>query len=220
MSSKVYTSTTPARILLVDDHPMIRHGMTDLLSLESDFDVVKGLSSGEQTLDYLEHNEVDLIILDQNMPGLSGLETIKKIREKYHQTKIVMFTVSDSGEDIHAALKLGINGYLLKDMQPEQLAVDIRKALRGNLVVSSRLAAVLAQALRTPNQDDIVNNLTGRELEVVKMIAKGFSNKMIGNKLGISESTVKVHVKHILNKTNLRTRVDVAVWAVKNLENQ
>jgi len=169
-------------------------------------------------LAYLKDNDVDLIILDQNMPGLSGLDTVKQIRDQGNQAKILMFAVSDSGDDIHNALKLGVNGYLLKDMQPEQVALDIRKALRGELVVSSRLAAVLAQALRTPNLDDIVSNLTSRELQVVKMIAKGQSNKMIGNELGISESTVKVHVKHILNKTNLRTRVDVAVWAVNSLD--
>ena len=218
MSSKVYTSASPAKILLVDDHPMLRRGMKDLLNLESDFNVIADVSSGEEALAYLKDNEIDLVILDQNMPGLSGLETVEKIRSQGNQAKILMFTVSDSGDDIHNALKLGVNGYLLKDMQPEQVAIDIRKALRGDLVVSSRLAAVLAQALRTPNLDDIVSNLTNRELQVIKMIAKGHSNKMIGNELGISESTVKVHVKHILNKTNLRTRVDVAVWAVNSLE--
>lgn len=218
MSNVVYTSTSPAKILLVDDHPMLRRGMADLLSLEPDFNVVADVSSSEETLAYLKNNDVDLIILDQNMPGLSGLDTVKQIRDQGNQAKILMFTVSDSGDDIHNALKLGVNGYLLKDMQPEQVALDIRKALRGELVVSSRLAAVLAQALRTPNLDDIVSNLTSRELQVVKMIAKGQSNKMIGNELGISESTVKVHVKHILNKTNLRTRVDVAVWAVNSLD--
>lgn len=218
MSPKVYTSASPAKILLVDDHPMLRRGMKDLLNLESDFNVIADVSSGEEALAYLKDNEVDLVILDQNMPGLSGLETVEKIRSQGNQSKILMFTVSDSGDDIHNALKLGVNGYLLKDMQPEQVALDIRKALRGELVVSSRLAAVLAQALRTPNLDDIVSNLTSRELQVVKMIAKGHSNKMIGNELGISESTVKVHVKHILNKTNLRTRVDVAVWAVNSLD--
>lgn len=218
MSSKVYTSASPAKILLVDDHPMLRRGMKDLLNLESDFNVIADVSSGEEALAYLKDNEIDLVILDQNMPGLSGLETVEKIRSQGNQAKILMFTVSDSGDDIHNALKLGVNGYLLKDMQPEQVAIDIRKALRGELVVSSRLAAVLAQALRTPNLDDIVSNLTNRELQVIKMIAKGHSNKMIGNELGISESTVKVHVKHILNKTNLRTRVDVSVWAVNSLE--
>ena len=174
---------------------MLRRGMKDLLSLEPDFDVIADVSSGEEALAYLKNNEVDLVILDQNMPGLSGLETVEQIRSQGNQAKILMFTVSDSGDDIHNALKLGVNGYLLKDMQPEQVAIDIRKALRGELVVSSRLAAVLAQALRTPNLDDIVSNLTNRELQVIKMIAKGHSNKMIGNELGISESTVNTNSK-------------------------
>lgn len=218
MSPKIFTSTSPAKIILIDDHPMLRRGLVDLLSLESDFDVINDFSSGEEALNYLKQHEVDLIILDQNMPGLSGLDTVEKIQELGIQVKILMFTVSDSGNDIHDALKLGINGYLLKDMQPEQVALDIRKVLRGELVVSSRLAAVLAQTLRAPSMGNLASHLTNRELQVVNMIAKGHSNKKIGNELGISESTVKVHVKHILNKTNLRTRVDVAVWAVINLE--
>lgn len=217
MSISVYTSASPAKLLLVDDHPMLRRGMADLLNLESDVCVVEQAGDGQEALDYLRDHEVDLVVLDHHMPVLTGIETLKEIKARDIDAKILLFTVSDSGDDVQEALKLGVDGYLLKDMEPEQIIVDIRKILRGELVISPSLAPILARALRTPSIDDIAGNLTERELQVIQMIAEGFSNKMIGNKLGIAESTVKVHVKHILNKTGLRTRVEAAVWTVNHL---
>lgn len=217
MSISVYTSASPAKLLLVDDHPMLRRGMADLLNLESDVCVVAQAGDGQEALDYLQDHEVDLVVLDHHMPVLTGIETLKEIKARDIDAKILLFTVSDSGDDVQEALKLGVDGYLLKDMEPEQIIVDIRKILRGELVISPSLAPILARALRTPSIDDIAGNLTERELQVIQMIAEGFSNKMIGNKLGIAESTVKVHVKHILNKTGLRTRVEAAVWTVNHL---
>ena len=217
MSISVYTSASPAKLLLVDDHPMLRRGMADLLNLESDVCVVAQAGDGQEALDYLQNHEVDLVVLDHHMPVLTGIETLKEIKARDIDAKILLFTVSDSGDDVQEALKLGVDGYLLKDMEPEQIIVDIRKILRGELVISPSLAPILARALRTPSIDDIAGNLTERELQVIQMIAEGFSNKMIGNKLGIAESTVKVHVKHILNKTGLRTRVEAAVWTVNHL---
>jgi two-component system nitrate/nitrite response regulator NarL len=220
MSISVYTSASPAKLLLVDDHPMLRRGMADLLNLESDVCVVAQAGDGQEALDYLRDHEVDLVVLDHHMPVLTGIETLKEIKARDIDAKILLFTVSDSGDDVQEALKLGVDGYLLKDMEPEQIIVDIRKILRGELVISPSLAPILARALRTPSIDDIAGNLTERELQVIQMIAEGFSNKMIGNKLGIAESTVKVHVKHILNKTGLRTRVEAAVWTVNHLTNK
>ena len=217
MSPIVYTATSPAKLLLVDDHPMLRRGMSDLLSLEDDVEVVGEASDGKQALAFLQDNQVDLVILDHNMPVLTGIETLKEIKARDIKVKVLLFTVSDSGTDVQEALKLGVDGYLLKDMEPELIIDDIRKILRGELVISPNLASILAQTLRTPSASDIAGNLTIRELEVIQMIAEGMSNKMIANKLDIAESPVKVHVKHILNKTGLRTRVDAAVWTVNNL---
>lgn len=196
---------------------MLRRGMLDLLSLEGDVKVVGEASDGKQALDFLQNNAVDLVILDHNMPVLTGIETLKEIKARHIKVKTLLFTVSDSGNDVQEALKLGVDGYLLKDMEPDLIIDDIRKILRGELVISPNLASILAQTLRTPSASDIAGNLTIRELEVIQMIAEGLSNKMIANKLDIAESTVKVHVKHILNKTGLRTRVDAAVWTVNNL---
>lgn len=217
MSTKVYTETSPARLLLVDDHPLLRRAVAELLSLESDLSVVGQASNGQEALDFLAKNDVDLVILDHKMPILTGMETLKEIKARNFNTKTILFTVSDSGEDIQEALKLGVNGYLLKDIEPELIITDIRKILRGELVISPSLAPILAQILRTPSIEDISSNLTSRELQVIQMISEGLSNKMIAHKLSITESTVKVHVKHILNKTGLRTRVEAAVWTVNHL---
>ena len=217
MSTKVYTATSPAKLLLVDDHPMLRRGIAELLGLENDVKVVGEANNGMEALEFLENNDVDLVILDHKMPILTGLETLREIKARGIDVKTLLFTVSDSGNDVQEALKLGVDGYLLKDMEPDLIIDDIRKILRGELVISPNLASILAQTLRTPSASDIAGNLTIRELEVIQMIAKGLSNKMIANKLDIAESTVKVHVKHILNKTGLRTRVDAAVWTVNNL---
>lgn len=217
MNTNVYTSQSPAKLLLVDDHPMLRRGLADLLNLERDVKVVAEANNGKEALAYLQAHSVDLIILDHKMPVMSGIDTLKAIKERNIDAKILFFTVSDSGEDVHEALKLGVDGYLLKDMEPDQIIGDIRKILHGELVISPSLAPILAKALRTPSVEDIAGDLTSRELQVIQMVAEGMSNKMIGNKLGIAESTVKVHVKHILNKTGLRSRVEAAVWAVNNL---
>ena len=202
MVLKIFTAANPARLLLVDDHPMLRRGLADLLSLEKDVQVIAEANHGMEALDILNQEIVDLVILDHTMPILNGIETLKKIRELGIQTKVLLFTVSDNSKDVQDALHLGVDGYLLKDMEPEQIITD------------PSLAPILAQAMRKPVKTDSSHELTEREIQVAKMIAQGMSNKMIGNKLGIAESTVKVHVKHILGKIGLRTRVEIAVWAV------
>ena len=161
---------------------------------------------------------VDLIVLDYNMPVMNGIETLKAIRERQIEGKVLLFTVSDNIKDVQDALALGVDGYLLKDMEPDEIVGNIRRILRGELVISPALAPILAAAIRKPVQPESNPDLTERELQVLYMIRDGMSNKMIGNKLGIAESTVKVHVKHILAKISLRTRVEAAVWAVENLD--
>ena len=214
----IFTALFPAKILLVDDHPMLRRGLKDLLNLEEDVQVVAEAENGQQALDYLQNHDVDLIVLDNNMPVLTGIETLQKIRQQHIIGKVILFTVSDNSEDVQDALELGADGYLLKDMEPNDIIIDIRKILKGELVISPSLAPVLAKAMRKPANQNVISELTSRERQVVTMIAQGMSNKMIGNKLDIAESTVKVHVKHVLNKTQLRSRVEVAVWAVQNLD--
>lgn len=218
MNQKIYTATSPAHLLLVDDHPMLRRGMADLLSLEMDIHIAGEANHGVEALNFLQETSVDLIVLDYNMPVMNGIETLKAIRERQIEGKVLLFTVSDNIKDVQDALALGVDGYLLKDMEPDEIVGNIRRILRGELVISPALAPILAAAIRKPVQPESNPDLTERELQVLYMIRDGMSNKMIGNKLGIAESTVKVHVKHILAKISLRTRVEAAVWAVENLD--
>ena len=205
-----------ARILLVDDHPMMRRGIRQLLELEDDFLIVGEANNGEEALSLIDSVQPQLILLDNNMPQMNGVETLKRLRQVGYTGKILLFTVSDAERDVRDALRFGADGYLLKDMEPEKLIQQVREALQGELVISPTLTRVLAQALREPQGAPQVE-LTERERQVLKMIAGGNSNKMIGRKLGITEGTVKVHVKNLLHKLGLRSRVEAAVWAMEHV---
>jgi len=209
---------TPLRhtLLLVDDHPMMRRGIRQMLELEDDLQIVGEASHGEEALALIEPLRPDLVLLDNNMPQMNGIETLRRLRAMDYTGKVLLFTVSDAEDDIRDALRLDANGYLLKDMEPELLVQYIRDALTGALVISPGLTRVMAQALRSPpRQADV--ELTERERQVLRTIAGGFSNKVIGHKLGITEGTVKVHVKNLLHKLGLRSRVEAAVWAMEHL---
>lgn len=203
-------------LLLVDDHPMMRRGIRQMLELEDDLHIVGEASHGEEALSLIEPLQPDLVLLDNNMPQMNGIETLRRLRAMHYTGKVLLFTVSDAEDDIRDALRLDANGYLLKDMEPELLILYIRDALNGALVISPGLTRVMAQALRSPpRQADV--ELTERERQVLKTIAGGYSNKVIGHKLGITEGTVKVHVKNLLHKLGLRSRVEAAVWAMEHL---
>ena len=159
-----------------------------------------------------------MVLLDLNMPGVNGLEALRRLREANYSGRVVMFTVSDHEDDVVAALRNGADGYLLKDMEPEDMVRQLRQAALGRMVISESLTALLAEALRNqrnaPTTPDI-HSLTQREREILQQLASGLSNKLIARKLDITEGTVKVHVKHLLKKLNLRSRVEAAVWAVQ-----
>ncbi|MDH3949376.1 MAG: LuxR C-terminal-related transcriptional regulator, partial [Gammaproteobacteria bacterium] len=149
-----------------------------------------------------------------------GIETLQHLKAADVDSQIVMLTVSDNEEDLVAAIRAGADGYLLKDMEPEDTLEYINKALNGEMVISNRLTSLLAHALKAENKiPDTATQagLTDRELQIVKLIAQGNSNKVIARNLNIVESTVKVHVKHALKKLKLKSRVEIAVWATNNL---
>lgn len=209
------SSPTPHTLFLVDDHPMMRRGIRQLLELEDDLSVIGEANNGEEALGQIDQLQPQLVLLDNNMPQLNGVETLKRLREQGFAGKVLLFTVSDAEEDVRDAMRFGADGYLLKDMEPERLIQQVRDALQGALVVSPGLTQVLAQALRSP-QGASQADLTERERQVLKMIAGGHSNKAIGKRLGITEGTVKVHVKNLLHKLGLRSRVEAAVWALEH----
>ena len=209
---------TPASILIIDDHPLLRRGVAQLLELEDDLELVGDTGEPQQGVGLAAELDPDMILLDLNMPGMDGIQTLKALRDSGYAGRIVMFTVSDHEDDLVAALRGGADGYLLKDMEPEEMERQLRQAALGRMVVSESLTALLAEALRNqrtaPATPDI-HSLTQREREILRELAGGLSNKLIARKLDISEGTVKVHVKHLLKKLNLRSRVEAAVWAVQ-----
>ncbi|UTW02870.1 two-component system response regulator NarL [Amphritea atlantica] len=207
----------PASILLIDDHPLLRKGVKQLIELDSQLLVIGEASNAEEGITQAKQLEPDLILLDLNMPEINGIETLKLLRDAGVASRVVVFTVSDNEEDVIAALKAGADGYLLKDMEPEDLLSNLNQAALGKMVISERLSAMLAQALQSNRKrtGPDISSLSPREKQIIKLIAGGLPNKLIARKLNITEGTVKVHVKHLFKKLNLRSRVEVAVWAVQ-----
>lgn len=205
---------TTASVLLVDDHPLFRKGLSQLIELEPGLSVVGEASNGQDAIDMAKELRPNLIVLDLNMQGMDGLETTKILRAEGVESRIVILTVSDCGTDVITAITNGSDGYLLKDMEPEQIIEQINHAVNGNMAISDRLTEILAGALRQPSkkEENPLDSLTSRELEILKYIAQGKANKLIARELNISEGTVKVHVKHILKKLNFRSRIEAAIW--------
>ncbi|GLR64024.1 two-component system response regulator NarL [Marinospirillum insulare] len=211
-------SEEQAKIIIIDDHPLLRKGIKQLIEDEEDLLLVGDVGSPEEGVKIALELDPDLILLDLNMPGTNGIEVLKQLRAEGVASRIVMFTVSDHEEDVVAALKSGADGYLLKDMEPEDLLEELRQAALGKMVVSERLTTLLAKALRnqrSATSGPDIANLTAREMQIMRLIAEGLSNKMIARRLDVTEGTVKVHVKNLLKKMQLRSRVEVAVWAVQ-----
>lgn len=206
-------------ILLIDDHPMLRSGVKQLISLEPQLKVIGEASNGQQGIELAEELDPDLILLDLNMPGMNGLETLDQLRTRTLSGRVVVFSVSNHEDDVISALKRGADGYLLKDMEPEDLLRSLHQAAAGQVVISEALTPVLAASLREsrPSSERDVQQLTPRECDILKLIAQGLPNKMIARKLTITESTVKVHVKHLLKKMKLKSRVEAAVWVMYSM---
>lgn len=205
-----------ANILLVDDHPLFRKGIRQLIELDDDLEILGEARNGAEALAIAREEEPDLILLDLNMQGMDGLETLKALRASGVGSRIIMLTVSDNEADVVNCIKAGADGYLLKDMEPEDILEKIREATTGKMAISERLTQILASALRKPvsTDTDPSASLTSREYEILTRIALGHSNKVIARDLNISDGTVKVHVKHILKKMGMRSRVEAAVWLV------
>ncbi len=206
-------------VLIVDDHPMLRKGVTDLLALEEGFGAVKEAKSGEEALELATEFEPDIILLDLNMKGMDGIATIAAMRDRDIYSRILIFSVSDDQADVIRAIKSGADGYILKDSEPEALVQFLHQAVNGSMAISDKLTGILAQALKEedkPGPHIALNTLTYREQQILSLIAAGMSNKMIARDLSIAEGTVKVHVKNLLKKLKMRSRVEAAIWAMEN----
>ena len=204
------------RILIIDDHPLFRKGVAQLIAMAAHLEVMGEASNGEQGVAMAKELDPDMILLDLHMAGTGGIETLKAIRDAGMDCRVVFLTVSDNADDLVAAIRSGADGYLLKDMEPEDLLAAIDEALNGRTVIGERLNGMLARPIRdeaAAKQRDMAA-LTDREKEILQGLAQGLSNKLIARNLDITEATVKVHVKNLLKKLGFHSRLEAAVWAV------
>ncbi|HBZ14167.1 MAG TPA: DNA-binding response regulator [Pantoea sp.] len=195
-------------IMIVDDHPLMRRGIRQLLALEPRLEVVAEANNGTEALAEARRLSPDVILLDLNMKGMSGLDTLKALRNEGIAARILILTVSDARNDIYAMVDAGADGYLLKDSEPELLLAQIMRGAKGENVFSETVADYLTTRQPTSNP---FKQLTERELDVLQEVARGLSNKEIATTLHISEETVKVHIRNLLHKLDVRSRVAATV---------
>jgi len=208
------------RVVLVDDHALCRNGLTDLLHHRGNVTVVAALGNPDLVADVLREHRPDLLVLDLRMPSTDGLTLLRRLRAEGIETPALILTMSDAEADLAAALRAGVRGYLLKDMEPEDVIGAIERAARGELTVAPAMTLKLAQMLQAGSKGSdrkgLLDSLTERERQILDHLARGESNKAIARTLDISHDTVKLHVRHILSKLNLSSRVEAAVFAVES----
>ena len=210
----------PLRILLVDDHILFRKGVASLLASREDMEVVGEAEDGVEAVAKARETVPDVILMDLSMPKCSGLEATRLIKREMPHVKIVMLTVSDDDCDLFGAIRNGADGYLLKNLEPSQL-YDMLKGIRhGEAPISGVLAAKILQEFRQPDrspqqQVEANDKLTPREIEILDLVVEGVTNKEIAEALVITENTVKIHLRNILEKLHVQNRIQAAVYAVR-----
>ncbi len=204
-----------ARVMLVDDHALFRSGMASLLAGRPDMEVVGEAQTGEEAVRLAEELMPDLILMDINMPGDGGLEATRIIKEQMPYVRIVVLTASDENDLLFEAVKAGAQGYLLKHLDPEQFLEELSAQIRGEASISGDVALKIIRAFSTQDVERQQTQLTGRELEVLKLVGEGYSNRDIASRLFISENTVKNHLRNILQKLHFENRVQAAAYAIR-----
>ncbi len=206
------------RIVVIDDHTLFREGLQTLLSRHG-IEVVASVSDGREGIRLAQELQPDIVLLDMRMPSMSGLEVLKQFQQTKFDSPVVMLTTSGDERDLVEALRNGAKGYLLKDMEPDDVVAALREIIQGETVVAPNLTQILAKVVKGEDplepEPSPLDNLTPREREILSLLAEGQSNKVIARNLGISDGTVKLHVKAILRKLNIHSRVEAAVIAVE-----
>lgn len=207
----------PISIMIADDHSMVREGIRQILELDGDIKVCAEASSGRECIDVLNDKKTDVLLLDINMPNMNGLQVLQYLREKKSKIKILILTIHDEVEYLARAVEIGANGYVLKDSDSSVLKKAIFTINRGDTFIQPELTPMLNKRMqeRSLKGRSIENNLTRREIEVLKLLAEGLFNKEIAYTLSISEKTVKNHVSNIFKKINVSDRTQAAVYAIK-----
>ena len=205
------------KVLVVDDHPLVRQGVLDTLSLDERIVIVGEAKNGSEAYEMAGALSPDLIIMDLQLPATSGLEATAAISADFPDVNILVFTVSEKHADLFAALKSGARGYVLKDATPQELSRAVLQVGEGGVVISAKMAAKLFENLppQVPTDDPTLSALTPRELEVLRLVAQGASNKEIASSLYVSKNTVKTHMRNILDKLHLSSRTQAASYATR-----
>jgi|ERR1700677_279646 two-component system NarL family response regulator len=196
------------RILIVDDHPVVRAGLTSMLGTQAELEVIGSASSGEEALAKLSQVEPDVLLLDLRMHGMSGVDTLMAMKRSAHDTRVIILTSFETDEDIYRAVQAGAHGYLLKDTSLREMVEAIRTVHAGKRYIPRDIAARLAERMMR-------TDLTPREIEILKLLSKGPTNKEIGRALSISENTVKNHVNSIIEKLEVSDRTEAATTAIQ-----
>ncbi len=208
------------RILLVDDHILFRKGVAAMLATRPDLEVVGEAGDGLEAAERARETMPDIILMDINMPRCNGLEAVKSIKQEMPHVHIIMLTVSERDFDLFAAIKNGAEGYLLKNLEPDQLYEMLEGIRRGESAISGALASKILNEFRQPAKTQVPppeagNGLTSRETQVLELVVQGKTNKEIATALSIAEDTVKIHLRNILEKLHLQNRIQAAVYAVR-----
>lgn len=205
------------RVLIADDHPHARLAITEMLEEESIFSIVGQATNGKEAIELCEKLLPDILLIDIKMPILSGLEATKIIKEKFPYIKVIILSVSDHIEDLFTAIQYGAQGYLLKNMEPDDWLQYLRSIIEGSNTAAKDLAGKLLYQFRERDLQNTpsISSLTPREKEILLLVSKGLTNKQIASQLFISENTVKNHMKNLLEKLNLENRVQLASYALK-----
>jgi two-component system nitrate/nitrite response regulator NarL len=218
------TAAKAIRVLVVDDHTLFRRGLIALLAGDCRFEIVAEAGDANEAHRRAADTQPDVVLLDNHMPGVSGVDALAGFKDAAPQARVLMLTVSEDERDLAAALRGGACGYLLKTMDSDMLAAAIQRTMVGDSVVSPEMTSKLVSAFQARQSDaapappaadpdpDPIHSLSPREREILALIAKGASNKEVARDLGIAEATVKIHVQHILRKLNLSSRVQAAVY--------
>lgn len=211
---------TDVRVLLIDDHALCRRGLAELLERRSGITVAGFTGDPDEASRMVAALAPDLVVLDLRMPDVDGLTLLKRLREEGYKAAVLILTMSDSQDDLARALRAGVRGYVLKNMEPDDLVDAIQRVARGEMVVAPALMLKLANMLdgsqQNQSRESLMVSLTEREREILTHLARGESNKAIARELDISHDTVKLHVRHILSKLNLTSRVEAAIFAVEH----
>ena len=210
----------PLRILLVDDHILFRKGIVSLLGARKDFQIAGEANDGLEAIQRARETFPDVILMDIHMPQQNGLETVKIIKQEMPHIQVVMLTVSDDEEDLFEAIKGGAKGYLLKNLEPQQLYDMLERVRQGEAAISGKMATKILQEFRQPkteaaSQATNVDELTDREIQVLEEVITGATNKEIAEVLHITENTVKIHLRNILEKLHVQNRIQAAVRAIR-----